>query len=514
MRTSLTMLMLILIIMFISDINADVNFNELFTFQLEDYFVRDYWLEDYDNDGDDELLVQYRDSNNVQVYELTGELIDTYNTNPDIFFFSNNNVNYQIDWINEYDPVNYEASLKIYFREEQSQIILDSLSILCEPTGCFGISEFSVNDVKLISNNQSEIFILSGNYYWLDEYGYDYADRNANHIYVLSLENELLQLIDTLENYGHSLLLYDDQSELISHGYNELTSNYGSGSYTELTIYFGKYNIETQTLTENFQYSGSKGSDYGNSWSSHFPIFLMLLNNNDFYEYGAIYFFKVVSTNNEILDQVVRINHSLTDTIWVQEDLFLQSDGWISTGARLGNVLGEDKLILFGKTFGSHLSFLEIVDLNDGYSIYNQQIDFNPSYINKILKDSSGKFYFVTRQSLVGKLYDIDESSFVRIAESTIPNIKSQISNYPNPFNPSTTIEFTIQNDSKVELTIYNLKGQKINTLAHNVFDKGDHSIIWNGVDESGKSVSSGLYFYKLNVNGKTESVKKCLLLK
>ena len=86
--------------------------------------------------------------------------------------------------------------------------------------------------------------------------------------------------------------------------------------------------------------------------------------------------------------------------------------------------------------------------------------------------------------------------------------------NYPNPFNPTTTIEFSIQNDSKVELSIYNVKGQKIKTLANNDFIKGNHSIIWDGNDESDKSVSSGIYLYKLNVNGKTELVKKCLLLK
>lgn len=88
------------------------------------------------------------------------------------------------------------------------------------------------------------------------------------------------------------------------------------------------------------------------------------------------------------------------------------------------------------------------------------------------------------------------------------------LSNYPNPFNPSTTINFSIKNDSNVELSIYNLKGQKIKTLAHNDFTKGPHSIVWNGDDESGKSVSSGIYYYKLKINGKTEAVKKCLLLK
>lgn len=86
--------------------------------------------------------------------------------------------------------------------------------------------------------------------------------------------------------------------------------------------------------------------------------------------------------------------------------------------------------------------------------------------------------------------------------------------NHPNLFNPSTTIEFSLWSASNVEISIFNIKGQKIKNLASNQFTKGSHSIIWNGDYESGESVSSGIYYYKLNVNGKTEAVKKCLLLK
>jgi photosystem II stability/assembly factor-like uncharacterized protein len=85
---------------------------------------------------------------------------------------------------------------------------------------------------------------------------------------------------------------------------------------------------------------------------------------------------------------------------------------------------------------------------------------------------------------------------------------------HPNPFNPATTISFSIQKESEVNLSVYNVKGQKIKTLVHNELKKGNHSIIWNGNDETGKAVSSGNYYCKLNVNGKTEAVKKCLLLK
>ena len=86
--------------------------------------------------------------------------------------------------------------------------------------------------------------------------------------------------------------------------------------------------------------------------------------------------------------------------------------------------------------------------------------------------------------------------------------------NYPNPFNPTTTIDFSIQNDSNVKLAIYNIKGQKVRALTNEFIVKGLHSIIWNGDDDSGDSVSSGVYLYKINVNGKTEAVKKCMLLK
>jgi photosystem II stability/assembly factor-like uncharacterized protein len=86
--------------------------------------------------------------------------------------------------------------------------------------------------------------------------------------------------------------------------------------------------------------------------------------------------------------------------------------------------------------------------------------------------------------------------------------------NYPNPFNPSTNISFSILEESNVELSIFNIRGQKVKQLISNQLSAGQHSIIWNGEDESGKSVGSGIYYYKLNINGKTESIKKCLLLK
>jgi hypothetical protein len=121
--------------------------------------------------------------------------------------------------------------------------------------------------------------------------------------------------------------------------------------------------------------------------------------------------------------------------------------------------------------------------------------------------------YLVTANGHFG-ISILDLRTITSAANSLVDPFQDSINNYPNPFNPSTTIEFSIQQDSNIELSIFNIKGQKIKTLVNNEFMTGSHSIKWNGDNESGNSVSSGIYFYNLSINGKSEAVKKCLLLK
>ncbi|MCK4655097.1 MAG: T9SS type A sorting domain-containing protein [Candidatus Cloacimonetes bacterium] len=85
--------------------------------------------------------------------------------------------------------------------------------------------------------------------------------------------------------------------------------------------------------------------------------------------------------------------------------------------------------------------------------------------------------------------------------------------NYPNPFNPSTNISFDISSESDVSITVYNVKGQKVTMLVDKHFENGSHTVTWNGKDSNNKSVSTGIYFYKISA-GKETQVKKMLLLK
>lgn len=85
---------------------------------------------------------------------------------------------------------------------------------------------------------------------------------------------------------------------------------------------------------------------------------------------------------------------------------------------------------------------------------------------------------------------------------------------YPNPFNPKTNISFSLQKDAEVDITIYNILGQKIKQLTHKYYQSGKHNIVWEGKDNSGKSVSSGTYFYQMKIDNQLFKTDKCLLLK
>ena len=116
---------------------------------------------------------------------------------------------------------------------------------------------------------------------------------------------------------------------------------------------------------------------------------------------------------------------------------------------------------------------------------------------------------------------DIDFGDFTESPEVIIPASQIELSNYPNPFNPSTTISFDLNTamSENAELIIYNLKGQKVRdispSLCHAEFIevRGEVQVEWNGRDSNNKPVTSGIYFAKLKVGNQSVS-RKMLLLK
>ncbi|HOD55618.1 MAG TPA: FlgD immunoglobulin-like domain containing protein, partial [Candidatus Cloacimonadota bacterium] len=85
--------------------------------------------------------------------------------------------------------------------------------------------------------------------------------------------------------------------------------------------------------------------------------------------------------------------------------------------------------------------------------------------------------------------------------------------NYPNPFNPVTTIAYDIEKDAHVSIDVFNVKGQKVRTLVNDRLTAGSHTIQWNGTDDNGKNVGSGIYFFNMK-SGKYTSTRKMILMK
>ena len=88
-----------------------------------------------------------------------------------------------------------------------------------------------------------------------------------------------------------------------------------------------------------------------------------------------------------------------------------------------------------------------------------------------------------------------------------------ELSCYPNPCNPAATISFSLASAQHANLAIYDARGRLVRTLVDGTLAGGPHSIIWNGTNESGTRVASGVYFYRIAADKKT-ATKKILLLR
>ena len=93
-----------------------------------------------------------------------------------------------------------------------------------------------------------------------------------------------------------------------------------------------------------------------------------------------------------------------------------------------------------------------------------------------------------------------------------LPEPALTVSNVPNPFNPQTTVEYSLPSNGRTLLTVYNLAGQKVRTLVDRHVESGGHSVVWDGTDDTGRAVSTGLYLTRLSSGDMTVMGKMVLL--
>lgn len=164
-------------------------------------------------------------------------------------------------------------------------------------------------------------------------------------------------------------------------------------------------------------------------------------------------------------------------------------------------------------------SRLYVSDLNwNQIHVYDLTNPSQPILVNSI-KTNFGTADMKLRNGLLFTANDyagmhvLDPTMTLGAQEMPLSTPVVSLSNYPNPFNPETTISFDLPEQSTVTLEVYNLKGQKVKTLLRDSFDRGQHSVIWTGTDDNGNLVASGVYFAKV-VTPKNRVVHKMLLMK
>lgn len=181
----------------------------------------------------------------------------------------------------------------------------------------------------------------------------------------------------------------------------------------------------------------------------------------------------------------------------------------------------NDKLYVTGNT-GRH--YLYEVEMDGSYEIIagtgipgskdgeGLSAQFNGP--NGIAASVTGDTLFISELNSPSsiRVVTLNSTSGVEDVPGTGMNYKL-LQNFPNPFNPNTTINFRLASSDQVRLSIYNLLGKEIKLLLNGYFSPGNHSVQWNGTDDSGNHVSSGIYFYALKT-GNGITARKMLLNK
>jgi sugar lactone lactonase YvrE len=108
--------------------------------------------------------------------------------------------------------------------------------------------------------------------------------------------------------------------------------------------------------------------------------------------------------------------------------------------------------------------------------------------------------------------FEDDDGAEEELEITALPTAYALDQNYPNPFNPETKISYRLKDAGDVRLTIFNLRGQEVRTLVSSSMIAGNHSVVWNGRNDAGQVVPSGIYLYRLQVSGFVETRKLTLV--
>jgi hypothetical protein len=174
------------------------------------------------------------------------------------------------------------------------------------------------------------------------------------------------------------------------------------------------------------------------------------------------------------------------------------------------NILGEGHLAV-PQAFGLGDGEVTIAAFGDAAN----DGDLGLNLIFRAKSEIEASFIEITEGALQDGGYGLNQiANPVSIRIETLPEVYALKENYPNPFNPETTIKYQLPVAGEVTLEIYNMLGQVVRTLVSEHQNAGRYVLQWDATNDGGQPLSSGVYFYRIQAGGEFQSYKKMLLLK
>jgi len=488
---------LILLIVFIVSIKVNcfsqIELQHLFDIDREEGFVN-IRLFDYDNDGIDDIVTAFSyggywdDCWIINCYDNNGNQIFYYEELDDEKLLNFNTFNDGIDnlLLTVHQTGQHEVTLRIYnvpTFELNQEFVYSMEDFEPEFPGWF----FDITSISIINVTDTS-FINLGIQIDSEESGGGYYEGcTESYLSIFEFSNQI-EFICTINDIDY----VHPNSHISSGIYVYSSGSSGGGTSTTYYSYLKKiiYNSNPSAM---------------NVWQGSGVLDLVTSEDETYLEYGTVF---AVWSNTSHLKTFYCLSPDFENIIWQISSTYTTSS---SDNHKYSNFIIDDEPQYVLSTYGLNI---EIRNRLDGSVIHDQEFDYVPK---AILKSNQDQIYFY-KFNFSPNVISVFVVTDINLLDSPNNELQSiliySLCNYPNPFNPSTTISFSLPTDQEIELSIYNIKGQKIKSLIKKEFSKGSHSIIWDGNDKYGKTSSSGIYYYRLSVNGKTEAVKKCLLLK
>jgi len=455
----------------------------------------DLWLRDYDENGIEELYASYYD-----YYDFGNWYLVEYDQNGD-----STSVFYQMTIESQQFSrcTSFKSGNTVYLAVVQKVLIDGDLSYqimiydlgsgILQDTAEFpigwnsGIFGFFINTryFRYINRNEAEYLYLGLEVLHED---LDFSSSDSK-MHKYSFEDGDISFIEDIDDCGYRLYEPDGYDFFIAFG-----SNFSFG-YPN-TIYISKeinrVSLDNPAVVEEIMHI----SDHG-----YFNLTKLTNNDTNYQNYGMI-------TWETLNYYMTCYSPALSDTTWQICDADL-IDSQMKASTCVSTNQGNHFILYFYEDMNGQNMF-DVRDRITGNLALRGETEIMPY---KILKKSDEELLFLVKNDSLINFYTLGEEIQVDIHQDEIVNNSFNLTNYPNPFNPETTISFDLSEPALVELGIYNIKGQKLRILTNSYYNAGKHTIIWDGKNNCQQQCTSGVYLLKLQ-NGNKEQSKKVLMLK